>query len=154
VRIQLALQMVSVAGGQTGSLGHGFELETAGQRGGGTSSGGRPNERRTGVQRPDCMETVEDACASSSAYDFVGILGHFMSVCSRCVLTLQLDFSRASNSILSSACPAIGGPPVGGLPQLSVVCPVAARLTTPALGPFSYGGCASMAAYTIFTGRS
>jgi hypothetical protein len=86
------------------------------------------------MQRPDCMETVEDACASSSAFDLVGTLGYFMSACSRCVLTLELDFSRASNSILSPACPAIEGPPVGGLPQLSVVCPVAARLTTPALG--------------------
>jgi hypothetical protein len=42
VGIQLALQRqrVNVAGGQTGSLGHGFELETAGQRGGGRNSGG------------------------------------------------------------------------------------------------------------------
>jgi hypothetical protein len=98
------------------------------------------------VQKCDCIETVEDACASSNAYDLVGTLGHFMPACSRCVLTLELNFSRASNLMLSPTCQAVEGPPVARLVRLSVGYPVDARLTTPALGSFSCRGCAKMAA--------
>jgi hypothetical protein len=97
------------------------------------------------VQKPDCMETVEDACASSSAFDLVGTLGYFMSVCSRCVLTLELDFSRASNSILSQPARLSRDHPLAAFPSFLwfVQWPRASPHQRLAV---SYGGCARMAA--------